>query len=201
MLEYVAPDHQLVGGNQWCIVRHLAPYPALYPTNSLNWYAYYLFKHVLPSLGLYPLDDLPPPQWQNRLQDFYTWLIVQATKPNAELRKILYEFAVNFTNSLWDWYFSLQKYHQLEFIYSPTIARTIGIIHDEFIGITMNYEKVNRYEFFKVKCCSYQHKDLERHYQKMSKKFHILHGIDDPSLKQVFITFILEALIKLKQLD
>lgn len=70
----------------------------------------------------------------------------------------------------------------------------IGRIHEEFIGKPMNFEEASRFEFFKMKHYFYQRKDLKRLYQQMSKRFHILHGIDDPNLKQACITSFPEDL-------
>lgn len=38
-----------------------------------------------------------------------------------------------------------------------------------------------------MRYCLYQRKDLHKYYQKKSQRFHILHGIDDPSMKKAFI--------------
>ena len=40
-----------------------------------------------------------------------------------------------------------------------------------------------REEFFQMKCCSMKRKDLERHFQKMSKKDYMIGGVDNPNLK------------------
>lgn len=38
-----------------------------------------------------------------------------------------------------------------------------------------------------MKCCSFKLKDLEKHYDKMMKRFYCIHGIDDVNLKQDFL--------------
>nr|GEW45487.1 ribonuclease H-like domain-containing protein [Tanacetum cinerariifolium] len=44
-----------------------------------------------------------------------------------------------------------------------------------------------REEFLKMKGCSFQKKDLEKHYDRMSQRFYYLNGVDDVNLKQVFL--------------
>ncbi|GJV52727.1 hypothetical protein Tco_1448468 [Tanacetum coccineum] len=51
-----------------------------------------------------------------------------------------------------------------------------------------------REEFLKMKCCSFQKKDLEKHYDRMSQRFYCLNGVDDVNLKQVFLNSFLESL-------
>ncbi|GJR48873.1 putative zinc finger, CCHC-type containing protein [Tanacetum coccineum] len=51
-----------------------------------------------------------------------------------------------------------------------------------------------REEFLKMKCCSFQKKDLEKHYDRMSQRFYCLNGVDDVNLKQVFLNSFPESL-------
>ncbi|GJT28773.1 putative zinc finger, CCHC-type containing protein [Tanacetum coccineum] len=51
-----------------------------------------------------------------------------------------------------------------------------------------------REEFLKMKCCSFQKKDLEKHYDHMSQRFYCLNGVDDVNLKQVFLNSFPESL-------
>ena len=45
-----------------------------------------------------------------------------------------------------------------------------------------------------MKCCSFQQKDLEKHYNRMSERFYCLNGVDDVNLKQVFVNSFPESL-------
>ncbi|GJS01534.1 hypothetical protein Tco_0318042 [Tanacetum coccineum] len=51
-----------------------------------------------------------------------------------------------------------------------------------------------REEFLKMKCCSFQKKDLEKHYDRMSQRLYYLNGVDDVNLKQFFLNSIPESL-------
>ncbi|GJW31600.1 hypothetical protein Tco_0051632 [Tanacetum coccineum] len=50
-----------------------------------------------------------------------------------------------------------------------------------------------REEFLKRKCCSFQKKDLEKHYNCKSQRFYYLNGVDDVNLKQVFLNSFPES--------
>ncbi|GJV11256.1 hypothetical protein Tco_1352797 [Tanacetum coccineum] len=45
-----------------------------------------------------------------------------------------------------------------------------------------------------MKCCSFQKKDLEKHYDRMSQRFYCLNRVDDVNLKQVFLNSFPESL-------
>ncbi|KAK0598266.1 hypothetical protein LWI29_033129 [Acer saccharum] len=70
----------------------------------------------------------------------------------------------------------------------------MGFIFTEFLGDPDQYYKQVRQEFFDMRCCSLRRKDIEFHYQKMSRRFHTLGGINDPSLKQVYVNSFPEEL-------
>jgi len=46
-----------------------------------------------------------------------------------------------------------------------------------------------------MKCYSYLRSDLERHFKDMCRRYHILFGLDDPSLKHAFLAFIPKDLV------
>jgi hypothetical protein len=47
-----------------------------------------------------------------------------------------------------------------------------------------------RYEYCKMKCGSYLRSDLERHFKDICRRYHILSGPDDSSLKHAFLASI-----------
>ena len=66
------------------------------------------------------------------------------------------------------------------------------IIHNEFLGAPTHYTKVAREEFLAMKCCSFEMKDLERHFDRMSRRFYTINGMDDVNIKWTFLNSILE---------
>ncbi|GKA55894.1 hypothetical protein Tco_0754966, partial [Tanacetum coccineum] len=70
----------------------------------------------------------------------------------------------------------------------------MSIIYSEFIGSPWEHTAHAREEFLKMKCCSFQKKDLEKHYDRMSHRFYYLNRVDDVNLKQVFLNSFPESL-------
>ncbi|GJW68064.1 putative zinc finger, CCHC-type containing protein [Tanacetum coccineum] len=93
-----------------------------------------------------------------------------------------------------DWYHSLGEYRQLQIQQSISPEAFMSIIYSEFIGSPWEHTAHAREEFLKMKCCSFQKKDLEKHYDRMSQRFYCLNGVDDVNLKQVFLNSFPESL-------
>lgn len=58
---------------------------------------------------------------------------------------------------------------------------------------TSNLLEEAHFEYFKMRCYSFQKSNLLQHYKKMCKRHQILGGVDDPSMKHAFITSFLKA--------
>ena len=83
---------------------------------------------------------------------------------------------------------------QLQIQQSTSIDALIQILYDEFIGRPDHHAELAHEEFLQMKCCSFLPKDLEKNYDRMSKRFYCINGIDDVNLKQVFLNFFPEPL-------
>ena len=66
------------------------------------------------------------------------------------------------------------------------MATTLGLLYEQFIGEVPANELTQK-EYFQMKCCSLQQKDLDYHYKRMSALFYKLNGFNDPTLKHVFV--------------
>ena len=144
-----------------------------------------------PSIGGYfTLDDIPQVKWRDRILEFHSWLTSYMLKDGATLRDALQQFSAKFSGTLWDWFHALGDYRQMQFVNSASLSEALGWLHYEFLGEALNDKEIARYEYFKMKCCSYLRSDLERHFKKMCRRYHILSGPDDPSLKHAFLASI-----------
>lgn len=38
-----------------------------------------------------------------------------------------------------------------------------------------------------MKCCSFERRDLERHFDRMSRRFYAINGMDDVNIKRTFL--------------
>ena len=123
------------------------------------------------------------------------WLDLKISRSEHNLEAILREFASRFTGSLRDWYQALREYRKLQFVQATSTGHAMGLIFREFLGDPNQYYKQARQEFFDMRCCSLQKKDIEFHYQKMSGRYHILGGINDQSLKHVYVNSLPSELL------
>nr|TKS11584.1 hypothetical protein D5086_0000071770 [Populus alba] len=87
-------------------------------------------------------------------------------------------------------------YRQMQFVNSASLSKALGWLHYEFLGEALNDKEIAWYEYFKMKCCYYLRSDLERHFKDMCRRYHILSGPDDPSLKHAFLTSIPRDLVE-----
>ncbi|GJY10637.1 hypothetical protein Tco_0378822 [Tanacetum coccineum] len=90
-------------------------------------------------------------------------------------------------------YHCLGEYRQLQIQQSISLEAFMSIIYLEFIGSPWEHIAHAREEFLKRKCCSFQKKDLEKHYNCKSQRFYYLNGVDDVNLKQVFLNSFPES--------
>ncbi|KAK3183218.1 hypothetical protein Dsin_030504 [Dipteronia sinensis] len=135
----------------------------------------------------FQLDDSSPDSWRKKISEMSAWLDLQMAKSEQTLEAILREFVSHFTGSFRDWYQALGEYKQLQSIRSQSISHAMGIIFREFLGDPDQFYKQARQEFFDLRCCSLKKKDVEYHYKRMSGRYHILGGINDQSLKHVYV--------------
>ena len=103
-------------------------------------------------------------------------------KDGATLRDALQKLSAKFSSTLWDWFYALGDYRQMQFVNNASLSEALGWLHYEFLGETLNDKEIARYEYFKMTCCSYLRSDLERYFKEMCQRYHILSGPDDPSL-------------------
>ncbi|KAK0585709.1 hypothetical protein LWI29_032859 [Acer saccharum] len=135
----------------------------------------------------FTLDDTSPGSWRTRVSEMSAWLDLQLAKFEQNLESILREFVSRFTGSLRDWFQALGEYRQLQFVRVPLASQAMGYIFREFLGNPDHIYKQARQEFFDMRCCSLKRKDIIFHYKRMSQRYHTLGGINDHSLKQVYV--------------
>ncbi|GAA0158392.1 hypothetical protein LIER_15436 [Lithospermum erythrorhizon] len=99
-----------------------------------------------------------------------------------------------FHGRLRQWWITLGSYRQLQIRQAPTIDSLIAYIHNKFLGALEYYTTQAREEYLAMKCCSFKRKDLGKHYERMSKTFYALGGIDDVNLKQAYLNSLPEPL-------
>ncbi|GMN57096.1 hypothetical protein TIFTF001_026194 [Ficus carica] len=83
---------------------------------------------------------------------------------------------------------------QTAYVPSDTVEGALSQLYAEFCGEENQIIEQARSEYFKIKCCSIHKKDLEVHFQKMSRRFYLIGGLNDPNLKQAFLSLIPDPL-------
>ena len=74
------------------------------------------------------------------------------------------------------------------------IDAAVQVLHAEFLGRPDHYYQISCEEYLQMKCCSYLPKDIENHYDRMTKLFYAIGAIDDVKLKQAFLNSFPEPL-------
>lgn len=77
----------------------------------------------------------------------------------------------------------------MQFLVLQDLAQPIRIIYQHFVGNPEDLLTLKRREFYKRKCCSYDKKDLARHFKIMTRLFCVL-GLN-PNLKPVILSSLL----------
>ncbi|CAF1810361.1 unnamed protein product [Brassica napus] len=60
----------------------------------------------------------------------------------------------------------------------------------EFIGTPTHQKEQLQEEFFSAKCCSLRKKDLAKHFERQTRRYYALNGLNNPSLKHVYLSSI-----------
>ncbi|RDX60144.1 hypothetical protein CR513_61742, partial [Mucuna pruriens] len=141
----------------------------------------------------FTLDDVPPSFWRRRLIEFGAWLDTKLMK-DPDSYKVIEEFCCIMTGTLKEWYHHLGAVRQNQLHELGSSAAILGILHEEFIGDGGVIDKKIRQEYYEMKCCSIKMKDLDKHFQRMLRRFYLLNGPNDPSLKNTYVASLLEEL-------
>ena len=110
----------------------------------------------------------------------------------SPLQMVIQKFTARLSGALKEWWNSLGEYRQQQ-VYQTTIPLLLGEIHREFIGTPTHQKEQLQEEFFSAKCCSLRKKDLAKHF-KRTRRYYALNGVNNPSLKHVYLSFIDDCL-------
>nr|GEY80944.1 putative zinc finger, CCHC-type [Tanacetum cinerariifolium] len=85
------------------------------------------------------------------------------------------------------------QYYTIDVVIKRFLTRLQGRLRDWYHSLALGTAHA-REEFLKMKCCSFQKKDLEKHYDRMSQRFYCLNRVDVVNLKQVFLNSFIKSL-------
>ncbi|KAL0863563.1 hypothetical protein Bca101_042681 [Brassica carinata] len=136
---------------------------------------------------VFTFDDIPFNKWNDRLDEFHAWMSSEAI--TSPLHLVIQQFTARLSGALKEWWNSLGEYRQHQ-VYQTTIPLLLGEIHREFIGTPTHQKEQIQEEFFSAKCCSLQKKDLAKHFERQTRRYYALNGLNNPSLKHVYLSSI-----------
>uniref|UniRef100_A0A1J3EQA9 Reverse transcriptase n=1 Tax=Noccaea caerulescens TaxID=107243 RepID=A0A1J3EQA9_NOCCA len=140
---------------------------------------------------IFTFDDLPFEKWNERIDEFHAWMNSEAL--TSPLYLVIQLFTARLSGALKEWWNSLGENRQQQ-IYQTTIPALLGEIHREFIGTPNHLKEQLQEVFFSAKCCSLKKRDLAKHFERQTKRYYTLNGLNNPSLKQVYLSSIDEYL-------
>ena len=143
---------------------------------------------------LFTIDDAPPSQWHEKFFDMYSWCTTELYVPNSTVAQVIAKFIARLTGRIREWWISLGEFRQRHVAQSQTLEDFFTIIHNEFLGAPTHYTEVAREKFLAMKCCSFERRDLKRHFDQMSRRFYTINGMDDANIKRTFLNSLPEPL-------
>lgn len=94
------------------------------------------------------------------------WLNIEMLKPHAMIRQVLCNFVAYFTRDLKEWQIILDGYRQLQLTLLD-IDLYMFQIYTKFIGYPKHIVNQVRGEYFKLKYCFFNPKDLVKYFKKI----------------------------------
>ena len=119
----------------------------------------------------FTFDDIPSSKWRDRLNEMSAWIDLQMLRLGVTTESVLREFTTRFTGALRDWFDSLGRYRQSQFVDLPEVSSALAVLHDQFLGDPSAVFEAARRDYLNMKCCSLNAKDLDFHYKRMSLLF------------------------------
>ncbi|KAK4583122.1 hypothetical protein RGQ29_026064 [Quercus rubra] len=173
-----------------------SPPPPIFPLPPLipDYQTMLAYSPTTDSKHLFTLDNAPPFRWHDEIFKMYSWCIAKLQAPNATVSQIIAKFVARITGRLREWWINLGEYRQRQAAQSNTLEDFFTIVHNKFLGSATHYTEVAREEFLLMKCCSFERKDLEKHFDRMSRRYYSFNGMDDVNTKHTFLNSLLELL-------
>ncbi|MED6124324.1 hypothetical protein PIB30_057918 [Stylosanthes scabra] len=141
----------------------------------------------------FTFDDIDPDKYRQRLNDFGAWIDTRMTIPGMTLPQVHTEFITRMTGNLREWTNGFSEYERMGLV-NGSSENFLGLIHKEFLGDITIIQKRNSQEYYEMKCCSLNRRDLKIHYKRMINKYYFLGGNTNPPLKHVFVASLLDEL-------
>lgn len=110
-----------------------------------------------------------------------SWGTTKLKKPNMTHNSVIKGILARLSGLMEEWFISLGDYRQRQWTSAQSLDAFFDDLHWKFAKSKHPKEKV-RGEFFKLKCCSYEPKDLESDFKEIMKRYYVLDEMDDDNL-------------------
>ncbi|KAL4599363.1 hypothetical protein ACB092_11G121300 [Castanea dentata] len=153
------------------------PPPLIFPPPPFipDYHTRLTYSSTTDSKHLFTIDNSPPSKWHDEIFNMYSWCTTEFQAPNNTVAQIIAKFI------------NLGEYKQRQAAQCNTLEDFFTIIHNEFLGSLTHYTEVAKEEFLLMKCCSFERKDLEKHFDRMSSRYYSFNGMDDVNSKHTFL--------------
>ncbi|MED6178183.1 hypothetical protein PIB30_105176 [Stylosanthes scabra] len=108
----------------------------------------------------FTFDDIDPDNYRQRLNDFGAWKDTRMTIPGMTLPQVHTEFITRMTGNLREWMNGFSEYERMGLV-NGTSENFLGLIHKEFLRDITIIQKRNSQEYYEMKCCSLNRRDLK----------------------------------------
>ena len=99
----------------------------------------------------------------------FSWCIAELQAPNSIVAQVIAKFVARLTGRIREWWINLGEFWQRQAAQCQTLEDFFTILHNEFLGLLVHFTELAREEFLAMKHCSFERKDLEKHFDRMSK--------------------------------
>ena len=96
----------------------------------------------------------------------YSWCTAELQAPNSTVAHVIAKFVARLTGRIREWWINLGEFRQRR-AQSKKLEDFFKILHNEFLGSPAHYIEIAQEEFLAMKCCSFERKDLEKHFDRV----------------------------------
>ncbi|KAL2491172.1 putative zinc finger protein [Abeliophyllum distichum] len=142
----------------------------------------------------FTLDDVLPQKWKTKFQEMQAWCFAELQTPHMTHSTVIKSLLARLTGFMKDWFDFLGQYRQLQYLNAPTVDEFMNALYWKFCGKQDHLKDIAREEFFKLKCCFYNPKDLNKHFENAVRRLYLIGEMDDPNIKQAYLESIPQPL-------
>ena len=143
---------------------------------------------------MFTIDNATPSKWHDENFNIYSWCTVELQALNSTVAHVITKFVARLTRRIREWWINLREFRQRQAAQSKTLEDFFTILLNEFLGSSTHHIEVAWEEFLAMNCCSFERKDLKKHFDRMLRRFYSFNGMDDVNSMYTFLNSLPEPL-------